>query len=138
MVDFDDYAEFVSRSDKLGMIRFTPQIEQLPDLMNAASLRHRVISQNLANVNTPGYQRLDVEFEEALAKANIAASGGRTAAQVTPKIVEDNSASIRADGNNVDVDVELGQLNKNALLFQMYTQLMRSQFDAMRRAIESP
>lgn len=138
VVDFDGCDESIGHSDKSDMIRFTPQIEQLPDLMNAASLRHRVISQNLANVNTPGYQRLDVEFEEALAKAADKASGSTGDRKITPKIVEDNSASMRADGNNVDVDRELGQLNKNALLFQMYTQLMRSQFDAMRRAIESP
>lgn len=138
MVDFDDYAESGGRSDKSDMIRFTPQIEQLPDLMDAAALRHRVISQNLANVNTPGYQRMDVEFEAALAEANIKQSGNKEIAKIKPQIVEDNSASMRADGNNVDVDRELGQLNKNALMFQMYSQLMRSQFDAMRRAIESP
>jgi len=119
------------------MIRFSSQIENLPSLMNAAEMRQRVISQNLANVNTPGYRRLDVEFESELAKAiDGSKPAGRSA--VTPKIVEDNSASLRADGNNVDVDREIGQLNKNSMLFQMYSQLLRSQFDAMRRAIESP
>lgn len=138
MVDFDDYGESASRSDKSGMIRFTSQIEQLPDLMDAAALRHRVISQNLANVNTPGYHRLDVDFEQALANAAKKQSGTQGAGKLMPEIVEDNSAASRADGNNVDVDRELGQLNKNALLFQMYSQLLRSQFDAMKRAIEAP
>ena len=96
-----------------------------------------MISQNLANVNTAGYQRLDVQFEEALAES-IRGSGSAQAQEVTAKIVTDNSSSVRADGNNVDVDKELSQLNKNTLLFQMYSQLLKSQFDTMRRAIESP
>lgn len=140
LVDFNDYGESATCSDSSGMLRFTPQLEQLPALMDVAQLRQRVISQNLANVNTPGYKRLDVEFEETLARVleqqdSVGKSG---VSNVAAKIVEDTSTSVRADGNNVDVDRELGQLNKNAMLFQMYSQLMRSQFDAMRRAIESP
>ena len=119
------------------MISFSNQIEQLPRLMDAAALRHRVISQNLANVNTTGYQRLDVEFEESLAQS-IRDSGSTRGQDITPRIVTDDSSSMRADGNNVDVDKELSQLNKNSLLFQMYSQLLKSQFDTMRRAIESP
>jgi flagellar basal-body rod protein FlgB len=140
MADFDDYGDCTHCSDESGMLRFTPQLEQLPALMDAAQLRQRVISQNLANVNTPGYQRLDVEFEEALAKeVKEQQESGRTGmSEVTAKIVVDESASVRADGNNVDVDRELGQLNKNAMLFQMYSQLLQSQFASMRRAIEAP
>ena len=137
MVEFADYGDSASHSDKSGMFRFTSQIEQLPGLMDVAELRHRVISQNIANVNTPGYHRLDVEFERELAKA-MQTSDRSALPEITPRIVKDDSASVRADGNNVDVDRELGQLNKNAMLFQMYSQLLRSQFDAMRRAIEAP
>ncbi|MEZ6130572.1 MAG: flagellar basal body rod protein FlgB [Planctomycetaceae bacterium] len=119
------------------MLEFSKQIERLPRLMDAADLRHRVISQNLANVNTPGYHRLDVEFEKHLA-SEMAGSTSGSETDVKPEIVEDNSGSMRADGNNVDVDREIGQLNKNAILFQMYSQLLKSQFDTMKRAIEGP
>lgn len=120
------------------MIRFASNIEQLPGLMDVAQLRHRVISQNLANVNTPGYKRLDVEFEQQLAKALREPNGTASVEQIAPRIIRDNSATVRADGNNVDVDREIGQLNKNAMLFRMYSELLRSQFDSMRRAIEAP
>lgn len=137
VAEFNDCGEFAGYSDKSGMIGFTKQIEQLPGLMNVAELRHRVISQNLANVNTPGYERLDVEFEQALSEAMQNSGKGRSES-VEARIITDDSLSARADGNNVDVDLELGQLNKNAMLFQMSSQLLKSQFDAMRRAIESP
>ena len=41
----------------------------LSHVLGAAGLRHRVIAQNIANVNTPGYRRLEVTFEEDLARA---------------------------------------------------------------------
>lgn len=119
------------------MLKFTQQIEQLPRLMDAADLRHRVISQNLANVNTPGYRRLDVEFEKRLAQ-EMSRSGSSGPSSASPEIVQDDSTSMRADGNNVDVDREIGQLGKNAILFQMYSQLLKSQFDTMKRAVEAP
>lgn len=105
--------------------------------MDVADLRHRVISQNLANVNTPGYRRMDVEFEKQLAQEmSRPAASGRSS--VSPEIVEDDSSSMRADGNNVDIDREIGHLGKNAILFQMYSQLLKSQFDTMKRAVEAP
>lgn len=118
------------------MFEFSSNIQRLPQLLDAAELRHRVISHNLANVNTPGYTRQDVKFEEQLAQAIKSRSD--LASKVTPEVADDNSASMRADGNNVDIDREIGQMNKNAILAQMYSQVLRTQFDTMRRAVEAP
>jgi len=101
--------------------------------MDAAQLRHRVVSHNLANVNTPGYTRLDVQFEEQLAEV-LGTSQPRVSA---PEIVKDPSGSRRADGNNVDLDRELGALNKNATLFQLYSSLLQHHYDTMRRATQT-
>lgn len=111
----------------------TPQLQNLAKLMDVADLRHHVISHNLANVNTPGYQRLMVEFEEALTDQM---QNGSLPGQAAPeaKVVAESGLAVRADGNNVDVDREIGELNRNALLFQTYSQLLSSQFDLMRRA----
>ncbi len=46
----------------------TCQIELLSKLLDVASMRHQVIAQNVANVNTPGYHGLDVSFEDAFAR----------------------------------------------------------------------
>lgn len=135
LADFDDCGDYRLCSDKFDMIDFQKQIQQIPGLLKAAELRHQVLSQNLANVNTPGYQRLDVDFEAHLAKVM---SGDQSAETVVPQIVKDSSASMRADGNNVDIDKEVGQLSKNATLYQMYTELLNSQFRSMQQAIEMP
>ena len=118
------------------MIRLDSQIEQIPALMDATTIRHRVITNNLANVNTPGYRRLDVEFESQLAEQMRSPNGGSR--EITPQIIADSAAVPRADGNNVNIDQELGQLNKNAMLFQLYSQVLRSQFEGLQRAMQSP
>ena len=104
------------------------QIDLLQHLMATAEVRHRVLSQNLANVNTPGYHRMDVSFDEALQRH---LSSDDTPLQAT----EQQGLPERADGNNVDVDQELGQLNQNALIHQTATQLIVSQMSKLRRAM---
>lgn len=115
------------------MLELIPHTTRLAKLMDASELRHRVISHNLANVNTPGYQRLDVDFEQALAQ--MMKSGDRGMHEIPePQVFEEQGLKARNDGNNVDIDREIGELNRNAMLFQTYSQLLAVQLDQMRRA----
>lgn len=118
---------------RLHVFPLSSQLNNIARLMDAAELRQRVVSHNLANVNTPGYRRLDVAFEEALAQS--LKSGTENQAQpLTPEVFEEQGLPQRADGNNVDIDREVSQLNRNAMLFQTYSQILGSQFDMLRRA----
>lgn len=119
------------------MIPQSQHVDTLRQLMDVAQLRHRVISHNLANVNTPGYQRLDVQFEGELAR-QLSRTQDWDTRSVRPQVVAEEGLQQRADGNNVDVDRELGQMNKNATLFQTYSQLLATHFSSMRRAMEGP
>ncbi len=110
------------------------QFQLLSKLLEGASLRHRVIAQNVANVNTPGYHRLDVSFEDELAR-RIQQHKDSALADVKPSVVDGVGGPERADGNNVDIDAEMGQLNKNALLYNAYVQILSSKIAAMRSAI---
>ena len=69
------------------------QFELLARPLDASSLLHRVIAQNVADVNTPGYHRREVSFEDALAQL----------LEVKPVVVEKADGSARSDGNNVDI-----------------------------------
>ena len=109
----------------------TPSTSLLAQVMSAASLRHRVIAQNVANVNTPGYRRLAVTFEDELAKAlpSPGASAG-----VRPRVeVADGPA--RVDGNTVDIDREMNDLAKNAQLYQAAAQILTSRIASLRAAV---
>jgi flagellar basal-body rod protein FlgB len=114
------------------MESISSQFDLLGRLIRASEMRQRVISNNLTNVNTPNYRRLDVDFEAQLAEE----LQGRGFGEAQPEIFETPGLKTKADGNNVDVDREIGQLNKNAMLSQAYIQLLGHNLSQMRLAIE--
>lgn len=104
----------------------------------AANLRQEVISNNIANVNTPNFKKSDVVFEELLAKEIGMDESGtlplvRTHDRHLPvppiggaqaSIQEDATTTMRVDNNNVDIDIEMANLAKNQLYYNaMATQL---------------
>jgi len=103
----------------------------LTRLLDATALRNRVLANNVANADTPGFIRQDVPFERELA----AAVRGGCLESFAPKIEADKTAPTRADGNNISVDRELAELNKNAMMHQMAIQLMQQKLSMQRMAI---
>jgi flagellar basal-body rod protein FlgB len=110
------------------------QFDLMRQMMGASHLRHQVVSHNLANINTPGYHRKDVDFEGRLGE--LLRAGDSSVNELTPRVFEVEGLPERADGNNVDVDREIGQLNKNALLYQTWSQILASRVSMMRSAID--
>jgi flagellar basal-body rod protein FlgB len=103
--------------------------------LQGASMRHEALSENIANVNTPGYKRRDVDFHAAL---QAAMPGGRAALQSTPfQASVDSAAPVRADGNSVDMDTEAAGLATNALEYEALGQVLRSRDEILRTAIGS-
>jgi flagellar basal-body rod protein FlgB len=124
----------IGNVDKVPMIVTNSQFDLLARLMDVADLRHEVIAQNVANVNTPGYRRQDVQFEDAFAKALLAGQND-AALQAKPQVTTAPGGIARADGNNVDIDQEISRLEKNSLLYKVYTQILAVQVNQMRSAI---
>jgi flagellar basal-body rod protein FlgB len=118
--------------DTVGMDTTLSLTDLLPRFVEATNLRLRVLAMNVANVNTPGYQRLDVDFEGSLQRQ---ISQGGQASTVRPRVVEGGGGVARADGNNVDIDREMGRLTKNALLHTLYAQLQSGNMARMRSAL---
>ena len=121
-------------ADTADMTVIPSQLGLLSKLMDAAQLRQQVIAQNVANVNTPGYHRLDVAFEDILAE-RLEGQNPADLGDLAPVVRAMEGLPERADGNNVDMDMEMGQLSKNALLYQTYAQILASQLATMRSAI---
>jgi flagellar basal-body rod protein FlgB len=103
----------------------------LTHLLSVAGLRHRVIAQNVANVNTPGYRRLEVSFSDELMRS---LQQGTVGTLPTPEVVESDFPA-RVDGNTVDIDREMSEMSKNALLYQAAVQILSSRLSSMRSAI---
>ena len=115
--------------------------------LDGSALKQTVISNNIANVNTPGYKKSVVNFQEILENIldpkkelvmtrakHLVQQEGTAEAQVI-KITPVNNTSLRNDGNNVDVDLELAELAENNLYFNSLTQLLSSQLALLKYAI---
>ena len=98
--------------------------------------RQGVLANNLANVNTPDFKRSDVSFQGALASALQSSNGDPSVVDNTAFTTSsDSSTSMRADGNNVDVDVESANLAKNQLLFDSVMAIDTKRLHTMDQAI---
>jgi flagellar basal-body rod protein FlgB len=123
----------VGIADKTSMSEINGQFDMLAKLMDVASLRQRTQAHNVANVNTPGFHRSEVTFEDAFTRA-LSSGHEAKALQIQPRVTEVDDGE-RADGNNLDIDVEMGRLEKNTALYKVYAQLLASQLASMRTAI---
>ncbi|MCA9187025.1 MAG: flagellar basal body protein [Pirellulaceae bacterium] len=107
------------------------QFGVLARALEVGSARHQVVSQNLANVNTPGYRAAEVRFEEEM--ASYLRHGDTDSNGPAIHVLEGGAQ--RIDGNNVDIDQQIGLLQENASRFQACMQLLSSQLQTMRSAI---
>ena len=109
--------------------------------LDAASLRHKVIAGNLANLNTPGYTRFDVKFEELLRESLRSASGSsnlmETLFSVQPKVVQDAAGPFSPTGNNVTLEKEVGMLTRNEILYNAYAEILSNRIAQLKHAISS-
>jgi flagellar basal-body rod protein FlgB len=105
--------------------------------IEGAGKRHEALAANLANANTPGYQRVDVDFHGALAAAIDSGDVSRTALEgLSFSPTKDASAgATRADGSTVDVDAESAKLAANALEQQAAVQVLHARIGIIKAAM---
>lgn len=123
-------------------------VDRLGMGLNKASLRHEVLSDNLANFNTPGFKRSDVQvnmrFDSELQRASV---GGlrRTNQKHLPgisvqpsspfSVVQDRSDSMRNDQNNVDPEREKVHLLENQLYYESLIDAVSRKLGQIRSVI---
>ncbi len=114
----------------------SPDITQYLEVaMKASSLRRAVIANNIANANTPGYRRKAVEFEKFLAKA-IASGEEVKPADVKMRIFQPENTSPDSTGNDVNWEVEFGEMIKNDTMYKTYVRLLSKLYRQMEMAIQ--
>jgi flagellar basal-body rod protein FlgB len=110
--------------------------ELLKKSLDAAALRSRVIANNIANVNTKGFKRSEVVFEEKLQKEMEKHGSSEEAIEtIQPEIVQDKSTSMRLDGNNVDIDNEMTNMAANNILYNTLVTQLNTRLGIMRYVI---
>jgi flagellar basal-body rod protein FlgB len=106
--------------------------------LDGVAIRHRVIADNIANVETPGFKRSDVAFEDEIRQA-IESSDGRSVIdrvrEIDPKLEVDDASPSRPDGNNVSIDREMASMTKNTMEYEALVQLMNLKGSMIRAVI---
>lgn len=130
----------------LKSITASPHANILEQALSAASFRHKVISNNIANVNTPGFKKSEVTFEQQLeqalggnnlkiAKTHDRHFGFQATTGVKPAAQTLSNYSLRTDGNNVDIDIEMAELAKNSIYYDAIAQQLSRYFSSIKSAI---
>lgn len=121
-------------------------INVLDKAADASSLRNRIIGDNIANVDTPGFKRQDVAFEQdlqrALKNSRYQSLDDKVDSvrldRLKGRVYTDHANfSYRSDGNNVDIDNENVELASNQLKYNGIIDSMTSQFKHLKAAMGS-
>jgi flagellar basal-body rod protein FlgB len=151
---FVDRSRF--RAGGVQMALFPKVLGHLKESIVAANLRHQVIANNIANANVPGFQAMELSFEEHLAR-HLASQQGqgesaglngltphpqhipievhRTTDAVVPTVRPTQSGVMRQDGNSVDIEGEMAKLAANQLWYQALIRSMTDELGRLRAVI---
>jgi len=119
----------------MANIVFDPTMQGLADAMTLHQRRHEVLASNLANVETPGFKAQELDFKSALQDAF---DTGRLEDDPNrkPSLVEDATAPVRADGNSVDLDLQMAKLATNGGRYVALAKILQLRMALLRTAIE--
>ena len=88
----------------------------LDKALQAAAMRHRIIANNIANVETPGFRAQTVRFEQMLASA-LDSGRAEDVERLAPEILINAGAPVGPDGNSVVMEREVSEMLKNSMMY---------------------
>lgn len=115
--------------------------------LDASALRQNLLNQNMANVNTPYYKRLDIDFNSVFAaeidknELKIKTTHPKHFSNSIPvqgplKITRETKTDERFDKNNIDPEFEMAQIAENSLYFQACSQRLKGKFSGLKTVIQ--
>jgi flagellar basal-body rod protein FlgB len=116
--------------------------------LDGLALREQMISRNIANVDTPGYQAQNVSFENAVKTAlKKAEAPALTTTNIghmqvglpatTMTATDRPGGTQRADQNDVDIDAEMTEMNETVIRYQALTQMISRKFSLIKAIVQS-
>ncbi|MCK5225710.1 MAG: flagellar basal body rod protein FlgB [Planctomycetes bacterium] len=116
------------------MSKINSIIDFLEAGLKAENMRQTAISSNIANLETPGYRRVDVKFDELLKKA-LNSPGDVDINEIKPEIHNPKLTPLNSNGNDVNLEAEVGEMVKNSLRYKTYIRLINKKYSQMDLAI---
>lgn len=104
--------------------------------IKAEELRQRTVASNIANIETPGYRRVDIRFEDLLAKA-MKSQPGAGLDDLEPEIFQPGTTMVKPNGNDVNMEMEIGEMLKNSFRQTAFVRLLRKKFAQVEEAVNT-
>ncbi|MGM0602275.1 MAG: flagellar basal body rod protein FlgB [Bacillota bacterium] len=135
----------------------TDYISLITRALDGAAHRGELIANNIANATTPGYKRQDINFKKLLkdqmtesqnsGKLNLETTSpnhipfsGTGIKSLSGKNYNSskttNSGSYRNDENSVDIDVEMAEMSKNSIYYNVLTRRAAARFSTLNQVID--
>lgn len=120
-------------------------IEIITRALAGSARRGELIANNLANVSTPGYKRQDIDFKTALKKEMGSSSVDLKTTQNNHLAFSrqynsvqnsENKRMSRNDENSVDIEVEMAELAKNSIYYNVMTNRAAGHFSNLNQVIQ--
>ncbi len=116
---------------------FNSNFDTLKTALDVQMKRQEIHAQNIANAETPGYKRKYIAFEEYLQESKMKLQMARTSEKhippsiktITAKQITVKNTTLTNDKNNVDIDMEMTEMVKDALRYQVLSRLMSANID---------
>jgi flagellar basal-body rod protein FlgB len=113
--------------------------------LDLLSIRHSLLASNIANVDTPGYRAVDLDFkaelEESLNRSTFSSAfqtvsnNPFSSGSLMPRIFEVEERTARVDGNSVDIDSQLVKLAKVTALYTQASRFLSAKLRMLKSAI---
>ena len=129
---------------------FEGSITTLHKSLNTGALQHKVLTSNIANIDTPNYKAFEVVMEDELRKNGSTAealklvrtqpqhlAGQRSLSNnLKIKAADPPPFNLRADGNTVDLEKTMGKLAENTILYRTAAQIIKKKFQGLINSIQ--
>ena len=116
------------------MIKDSTILNLLESGLRAEGIRQQAIANNIANLNTPGYRRTDLNFEEVLNKA-LDKEASFDPQKLETEFVKPLDTPINEFGNDVSLDSEVSEMVKNSIRHRTYMLLLKKKYQQMDAAV---
>ncbi|KAA6453600.1 flagellar basal body rod protein FlgB [Bacillus swezeyi] len=122
---------------------FSGTIHRLEGALEQANVKQKVITNNLANVDTPNYKAKRVSFKNVLNEESSRLNAIKTDYrhidfknnESNYSVVSSNQTSYQENGNNVDIDKEMSDMAKNQIQYQALVERMSGKLNSLKTAI---
>ncbi len=105
-------------------------------LMQLTMERQKFIANNIANANTPGYIRQDINFQDKLTSAIESGDANKISA-IRGEAMKDYTNPTRRDGNNVIIPKEMGEMMENSVYYNLLSKAYSTKMKILKSAIKS-